>query len=136
MLDTRIFDVSQIEEEITDLVDKPGGMRRIRPGQPMPVLPNRPSPVAPSATVEDLLDAREQTHGSFDDAARLAQSLKRTARTEVGWDKLTDVQRESLEMLFTKVARLLSGNPNVKDHWDDIAGYAKLVSERIKSDRA
>jgi len=59
------------------------------------------------------------------------QSLKRVVQTEVGWDRLTDVQREALHMILHKVGRIISGNPNTHDHWDDIAGYAKLASERI-----
>jgi hypothetical protein len=50
---------------------------------------------------------------------------------ETGWDRLNDVQREAVEMILHKVGRIISGDPNVHDHWDDIAGYAKLVSERI-----
>jgi hypothetical protein len=41
------------------------------------------------------------------------------------------VQREALEGVFTKIARILSGDPNHKDHWSDIAGGAHLVEERL-----
>lgn len=34
-------------------------------------------------------------------------------------------------MIFNKVARILNGNPNYADSWVDIAGYAKLVSDRL-----
>jgi hypothetical protein len=36
---------------------------------------------------------------------------------------------ESLEMIAHKIGRILAGNENFHDHWDDIAGYAKLGSE-------
>ena len=86
----------------------------------------------PPATIEDILSTRAKTHGDFADTARISQDMKRIVQSEVGWDKLSDVQREVLQMIMTKIARIVSGNPNVKDHWDDIAGYAKLASERIK----
>lgn len=87
---------------------------------------------APQAgSIEAILAERGKTHGDFTDNARVMQALKRIVHAEVGWDKLTDVQREALHMILHKVGRIISGNPNTKDHWDDIAGYAKLTSERI-----
>ena len=32
-------------------------------------------------------------------------------------------------MIALKLSRILSGQANFKDHWDDISGYAKLASE-------
>lgn len=95
-----------------------------------PQAPRSPSPPAP--TVEDVLAERQGTHGDFTDNARVIQSFKRILHTEVGWDRLSDVQREALHMIVHKIGRIISGNAEVRDHWDDIAGYAKLVSERIK----
>jgi hypothetical protein len=88
-------------------------------------------PKPPEPTVEDILEERGKTHGDFTDNSRVIQSLKRIMHTEVGWDKLTDTQREAIHMILHKLGRIISGNPNVKDHWDDIAGYARLVSERV-----
>jgi hypothetical protein len=31
-----------------------------------------------------------------------------------------------------ELGRLVNGNPDVVDHWVDIAGYAKLVSDRLQ----
>ncbi len=86
---------------------------------------------APADSIAAILAERGKTHGDFTDNARVMQSLKRIVHDEVGWDRLTDVQREALHMILHKVGRIISGNPNVHDHWDDIAGYAKLASERI-----
>ena len=38
-------------------------------------------------------------------------------------------QIEALDMIALKLSRILSGQANFRDHWDDIAGYAKLASE-------
>jgi hypothetical protein len=77
--------------------------------------------------VNDVLDAREKTHGSYDDVASMAQALKDTLRGGKNWKHLDDMQRETLEMLASKIGRILSGNPHEVDHWRDIAGYAQLI---------
>jgi hypothetical protein len=88
-------------------------------------------PVAPEAR-DPLLAEREHTHGNFEVTAMIAQRFKDISKSTPNWNgKLTDVQRESLEGIFTKVARILAGNPNHKDHWSDIAGGAHLVVERL-----
>ena len=43
------------------------------------------------------------------------------------WISLSDAQAESLEMIAVKIARILSGDPDFADHWDDVIGYAKLA---------
>lgn len=59
------------------------------------------------------------------------QRLKDIVHQSKNWTELSDVQREALHMILHKVGRICSGNPDIHDHWDDIAGYAKLASERI-----
>lgn len=78
-----------------------------------------------------LTATREQTHGDYAENARIAQGLKRVLWSTEGWMRLTDHQRESAELMCTKFGRIFAGNPNAKEHWDDIAGYAKLCSDRI-----
>jgi len=82
-------------------------------------------------SVEQVLAQRRGTHGDFTINAHISQMLKDSLRNQHGWGNLNDVQREALDMISLKIARALSGNPDFKDHWDDIAGYAKLVSQRI-----
>lgn len=84
--------------------------------------------------VAHILDTRASDYGTFSDNARLAQALKR-AMAEHAEDHgrtFTDDQWEALEMIATKMSRIVNGNPNKADSWDDIAGYAKLVSDRIR----
>jgi hypothetical protein len=79
-----------------------------------------------------LLAEREHTHGNFSATALIAQRFKDVSKSTPNWNaNLTDVQRESLERIFTKIARILSGDPNHKDHWSDIAGGAHLVEEQL-----
>jgi hypothetical protein len=44
----------------------------------------------------------------------------------------SDDQWEALEMIVHKIGRIVNGNPNKVDHWVDIAGYAKLVADRLE----
>ena len=64
----------------------------------------------------------------------IAQDVKERMRGTSGWSNLSAHQRESLEMIAHKISRILNGNPNNHDSWIDIAGYAKIVAERIHRD--
>lgn len=81
--------------------------------------------------IEKILEERAKQHGKFEDHAAYTQELKRTLHSASNWDGLPDTHQESLEMIVHKIGRILAGNFNHKDHWDDIAGYATLVSKRI-----
>lgn len=82
--------------------------------------------------IRAILDERQKTHGDFRVHARVTQTLKNVMRVEDGHDRLTQTQIESLDMIAHKIGRILAGNPNHKDHWDDIAGYAQLIANEIE----
>jgi hypothetical protein len=89
---------------------------------------------AAQVTVDTILDSRATDYGTFRDNSRLAQALKR-AMAEHAEDQgktFADDQWEALEMIASKMSRIVNGDPNKADSWDDIAGYAKLVSDRIR----
>ena len=46
--------------------------------------------------------------------------------------ELDNDQLEALDMIVHKIARIVNGDPNYSDSWVDIAGYAKLVSDRLE----
>jgi hypothetical protein len=87
-------------------------------------------------TLEAILTERAKTHGDFRNHAGITQSTKLLWRCEEGWNRLDVRQRESLEMIAHKVGRILAGDPNIADHWDDIAGYARLVAKAIEKEPA
>jgi hypothetical protein len=107
-----------------------GDVDRIDSRGPLPG-PDDHQPIGPPP-IEAILAERSKTHGDFTDNARIMQALKAVVHQSNNWETLTDVQREALHMILHKIGRICSGNPNVHDHWDDIAGYAKLASERIQ----
>lgn len=80
--------------------------------------------------VNKILNERGGTHGDFSTSTRIMQVIKREMRCEPKWDVLKDHQAEALDMIAHKIGRILAGDPNFKDHWDDIAGYAVLVANR------
>jgi len=78
---------------------------------------------------KELLTERNKTHGPYELHAAITQRIK-NIMYEQGWINLTPSQRESLDMIAHKIGRILAGDPDFRDHWDDIAGYAKLVADR------
>jgi hypothetical protein len=88
-------------------------------------------------TTEGLLDVRGQTHGNYSNTSKYTQQLKTVAygayfeRRQRNQPALTNQQKESLEMILLKCGRILSGDPSFADHWDDIAGYAKLANKEF-----
>ena len=81
-----------------------------------------------------VLSTREKTHGSYPSTAKISQSIKDAMRGSPNWIRLTDVQAESLEMIAVKLARILCGDPDFHDHWQDVIGYAKLTEKIDEND--
>ena len=82
--------------------------------------------------IDTLLAERAQTHGDFATVCSISQAIKDLVRAQAGWGRLSDAQREALDMEATKNARILAGNPDEIDHWNDKAGYARLVANLVK----
>jgi len=88
-------------------------------------------------TTMDIIQERAKTHGDYKSTAAWSQSLKDMFRSSGNWNTMTDGQKEALEMIAVKLARLLNGNPQFPDHWDDIAGYGRLGANSVEpSERA
>ena len=83
--------------------------------------------------VDETLDARAVEYGKFIEGAEVMQMLKRVVLNALNnRDKtLAHDQAESLDMIIHKIGRIINGNPDVVDHWLDIAGYAQLVADRL-----
>lgn len=77
-------------------------------------------------TVTEILNERQSTHGTFEESATTVQRIKVIMRSTPNWDKLSNAQREALEMIVHKIGRILHGDPNHLDSWQDIQGYTKL----------
>lgn len=82
--------------------------------------------------IETVLANREQSHGRYSEQAKLAQLLKRTLRETRNWCRLDYHQAQSLEACCDKISRILNGDCNEPDHWQDISGYASLVLRELE----
>ncbi len=95
--------------------------------------PWQPPEMLPMPEVDATLDARAVNYGKFIEGAEVMQMLKRVVQNALSnRDKtLAHDQAESLDMIIHKIGRIINGNPDVVDHWLDIAGYAQLVADRL-----
>ena len=80
---------------------------------------------------EKLLDERRKTHGDYAVHARITQEALAVFTQGPNWPTLPPTVRETIHMICHKLGRVVSGNPNEPDHYDDIAGYAKLISREL-----
>ena len=86
--------------------------------------------------IEEVLAEREAQYGTYAGQAEIAQGLKDYIRGQLE-DRnrvLLADQSEALDMIFSKIARIVNGNPDHIDSWMDIAGYAKLVANRLEKE--
>lgn len=86
--------------------------------------------------IHATLAERGERYGAFTGHAKISQSIKSAMIDSPNWMRLADDQREALEMVAHKVARILNGDPDYHDSWHDIIGYTQLVADRLASDRS
>jgi len=89
--------------------------------------------------INETLNERGNRYGDFDKHADITQSIKAIFRDdsetcETNWHHLNNAQQEALEMIAHKIGRILNGDPNYKDSWIDIAGYAQLVANTLNDE--
>tara|TARA_R110000822_G_scaffold6239_8_gene26319 strand:+ start:602 stop:856 length:255 start_codon:yes stop_codon:yes gene_type:complete len=76
------------------------------------------------------LDERAKTHGDFSDVAFISQAIKSLINESKA--DFPDEQREALDLIASKIARICSGNNNDPDHWRDIEGYSRLARKQLE----
>lgn len=80
-----------------------------------------------STSIDDTLAERGTRYGTFTSHADISCNLKNTLTDTDSWSSLKPYQREALEMICHKMARIVNGDPDYDDSWRDIAGYSQLV---------
>ena len=84
----------------------------------------------PPSNTTEVLKERETTHGDFVEVSRIDQAFKSILKSSPNWNNerflLSDTQKTALEMIAHKITRIVCGDPNHRDHTDDISGYAEL----------
>ena len=85
-------------------------------------------------TLQETLDQRTSVYGDFSDNAEAAQDIKAVFDQHImnttGHETPSFVY-EALDLIATKLSRIVTGDPYYLDNWHDIAGYAKLVEDRL-----
>ena len=51
-----------------------------------------------------------------------------------GLDELETDQQEALHQIAVKISRILNGDADYVDNWDDIGGYSGLVAKRLRGE--
>lgn len=81
--------------------------------------------------VHEILDERQNQYGSFENVALYTELVNKVLSNNA--ENRTDAMNMAIYMIASKLARIASGNPNHKDSWVDIAGYAQLIVNILES---
>ena len=83
--------------------------------------------------VNQTLDDRAKLYSDipYGERARISQALKAVFRSALGWDRLSAAEKEAMEMIAHKQARILGGANLNTDNWHDVAGYAHLGETEV-----
>lgn len=84
--------------------------------------------------VRQTLNQRQEQYGSFEDVAMITEQMVDVMRKGY-YENLAYNQKMALYMICSKMARIVNGNPNHKDSWHDIAGYATLIDSELVSEK-
>lgn len=83
--------------------------------------------------IDKTLEARGDRYGEFDSHARITYAIKDAIYHCTGAEQLPPYMKEALDMIAHKIGRILNGDPYYADSWHDIAGYARLVEDRLNT---
>jgi len=81
---------------------------------------------------DDILKQRGKEYGPFISNAETTQDMYQAALNGDNAIMLKSIHKEAIHMICHKISRIVNGNCNNSDSWDDIAGYAKLVANHLK----
>ena len=84
-----------------------------------------------SDDIDAVLAERGNRYGEFATHASITQEIKHAIRQGPRFTQLEDDMVEALDMIAHKIGRIVNGDPHYADSWVDIAGYAKLVADRL-----
>jgi hypothetical protein len=82
-----------------------------------------------AACPASVLQERSATHGDFAHGAVVSQRLKFALAEGTNWEAVDVVQREALEAVAGKLARIVTGDASFLDHYRDIIGYTQLAMD-------
>jgi hypothetical protein len=81
--------------------------------------------------ISETLKDRGSRYGSMEGNAKVAQGLLRVIEQAPTFDQWSDCHKETVHMIFHKIARMCNGDPNYVDNVHDIVGYGKLLEDHL-----
>lgn len=100
------------------------------PAAPL-ALPAPATPPKAASEIDKILNERGKDYGDYLQKAGFIQTVKFLMRSSPSWNDMDADMQESMEMIVHKMGRALYGEAKLKDNFVDIAGYAKLVADRL-----
>lgn len=88
-------------------------------------------------SVHSILAQRGARYGNFIDQAEHCLAIKGMIFGLMGIEKVQTLKSDQIEAISNianKLARITNGDPHYHDSWQDIAGYAQLVADRLIAD--
>lgn len=88
-------------------------------------------------SIDEVTAERGKRYGNYESHAAVSQGIKEILydalrdNENVNLHTLDDDIKETLEMIAHKLGRIVNGDPYYADSYIDIAGYAKLVGDRL-----
>lgn len=76
--------------------------------------------------IDKTINERESKYGDIKDNGRIWAALYYIVSESPSWERMSPFQQYCINGILVKLSRILSGNPNYKDNWYDIKGYATL----------
>lgn len=77
--------------------------------------------------IECVLRERATNYGDYSKVAQVAHYIKSAIYLGPNYKNLSPAQAESLDMIASKIARIVNGDTSYEDNWIDIIGYATLA---------
>ena len=87
-------------------------------------------------TIQSILEQRQLAYGSFEKNAWVATQLKTIVKLNSEYFNLSNEEKEAIDQICSKLSRIVSGNSTAVhrlDSWQDIIGYAALISDKIEN---
>ena len=84
--------------------------------------------------IDNVLKQREQQYGDFKNVSNIFKGIMNQVNLNKGplfGLSESSEQWAAVHMIAMKLSRVVSGNPNNRDNWVDIAGYANLVLKSL-----
>lgn len=86
-----------------------------------------------SKTIGETLKERNSTHGDYSQQCEVTATIKNLMRHAHGNRHIAPELSEAIDMIAVKLGRIAAGNPNEIDHYHDIAGYATLAENFLRT---